>query len=245
MKSRPHIQRLHPRYSLGNPSIAWISRDGVKIGHLLEIGFGGCAVEVNSSAQNFAFVKSPTKGGGSDDWITLHYLNSSYKIRFGKHAVSSTRLGMEFYFEDTQAFEYIKNIVFPMRCGAATRFMQLNDIKEHSDLPLEYATGGDIPFKLSIDGADGREVPFLSLSLRKDLVLHQFIREQMGIRTMHSIWPGAITGDLRDTEPLDQNLLRSAFGFFWTYSNGDRSNVFCEIALEILRSLIDPISTKK
>lgn|GEM_PF-2800991 len=243
MTVRHQVQRLHPRYLLGNPSLAWVSVDGVKIGHLLEIGFGGCAVEINPQSQK-NIEKFTGTGDGSKDirHLTLHYLNSSYKLRVGRNASTGTRLGVEFYFEDTMAFDFIKSIIFPMRYGAATRYMQLNGLTSAADLPIDLRTDTDIPFKLGTDGVDGREVPFVSLSIRQDLVLNQFLREQSGIRTLHSIWPGAITGDLHDTEPLDQNILRAAFGFFWTYSNGDRSNVFYEIALEIMRILTAPIT---
>jgi hypothetical protein len=243
MTVRHQVQRLHPRYLLGNPSLAWVSLDGIKIGHLLEIGFGGCAVEVNPQSQKKLEVLT-VAGNGSKDirQLTLHYLNTSYKLRIGRNASTGTRLGIEFYFEDTMAFDFVKSIIFPMRYGAATRYMQLNGLSSATDLPIDLGTGGDIPFKLSVDGVDGREIPFVSLSIRQDLVLNQFLREQSGIRTLHSIWPGAITGDLHDTDPLDQNILRAAFGFFWTYSNGDRSNVYYEIASEIMRILGAPIT---
>lgn len=208
--------RLYYRFKIDHPRLCYVKQNGIDLGAVTEISYGGFSL--NSTPKT-----KPTQK--TIDTIELYFLDKSIFCQVEQRHNRQNKIGYQLKHEQTVVLSFLKEIIPWIRAGAALSYLQKLEREGFEEELPEYLTfEGPIPVEIEWLGLDANKFPNFSLSFNQDKVIYQLKKQNELIETLHNVWPGGESGDLRNTLSLDTTILRNGLAILVGLSSyGDTS----------------------
>lgn len=227
--------RLYHRFTFSNPKICFVSLSPNLTAPVKTLSYGGLSVITNS--QPTSNVRKIDKSNKQTLNIELHFLDKKISCLVEERYSIVGEVGYQFSHEQTHILNFLKEIIPWMRAGAALAFLQKSERDGfEGELPEHLSFEGPIPFEIEWTGLDTNKVPNFLLSFGQDKVSYQLERKNGQLTTLHNVWPGAESGELRPTLGLDSNILRLGLAIFVGLSQDEENpnyNNILNVLLEL------------
>ncbi len=202
--------RLYHRFIINHPRLCYVSRNGTKIGVVTEISYGGLSLTPFIKPTTNTKKTISASNSSALQTIELHFLDRFITCQIEERYSTLDKVGYQLTHEQTQVLSFLKEIIPWIRAGAALSHLQKMEREGFEDeLPDYLSFEGPIPIDIEWLGLDSQKLPNFSLNFSQDKVLYQLTKKNEQLETLHNVWPGAESGNLRPTQALDSTILRN------------------------------------
>lgn len=202
--------RIYHRFPLASPRLCLLSDNGITIGPISEISYGGFAIVLNDEQLNKwkkISKKKPTEHG---QFFQLTFLNKTVFCYADERYQWENKIGFQLSHEQTEVLCFLKEIIPWIRAGAALGCLnRLESEGLTKELPEYLAFDGPIPVEIDWTGLDSNKIPNFNITFKQDKVLYRLVKNNKTLTTEHNVWPGAESGALRPTHLLDDMICRN------------------------------------
>lgn len=227
--------RLYHRFEINNPRLCYVTQNGHKLGAVTELSYGGFSLAPVSKTTASKKKLSVSLSEIESETVELHFLDKSICCQVEERYSSANKIGYQLKHEQTIVLSFLKEIIPWIRAGAALSYLQKLDREGfEGELPDYLNFEGPIPPEIEWLGLDSKKSPNFSLTFNQDKVLYQLKKLNNQIETLHNVWPGAESGDLRKTSSLDTTILRSGLAILIGLSSYSENTTYSDLSESIL-----------
>lgn len=224
--NNPEDSRLYHRFTVNQPELCYATQNGIRLGFVTEISYGGFSLALNRSPN------TPIKNPSS---VELHFLDKSVSCEIEERYAKNNRAGYQLKHEHTAVLTFLKEIIPWLRAGAALSYLQkLERDGFEGELPEHLNFEGPIPIEIEWIGVDSQKSPNFSMTFTQDKVVYQLIKNNENIETLHNVWPGGESGEMRSTSSLDSTIVRNALAILIGLSNYSETTSYTHLAKTVL-----------
>lgn len=234
--------RLYHRFTINNPRLCYVTLNGNRLGIVTELSYGGFSLILTGKTTSTKKKASQT--------IELHFLDKAIECEVEERYSNQNKAGFQLSHEQTAILSFLKEIIPWIRAGAALSYLQkLEREGFEGELPEYLNFEGPIPIEIEWLGLDHHKSPNFSMSFNQDKVLYQLKKENERLETLHNVWPGAESGELRKTLSLDTTILRNGLAVLIGLSSHDEGSTYAELVNNVINlyeaELLNSQSLKK
>ncbi|NQW44457.1 MAG: hypothetical protein HQ462_03530 [Deltaproteobacteria bacterium] len=231
--------RLYHRFKINNDRLCFISQSGTNVGIVTELSYGGFSLAPIPTQPQLLRQLANASENGAIQTIEFHFLNRSVRCQIEKRYSENEKLGYQFTHEHTQVLSFLKDIIPWIRAGAAIIYLEkLESEGFENELPDYLSFEGPIPVEVDWNGLDSQGLANFNLSFRQDKVTFQLSRKNNQLLTLHNVWPGGTSGDLRPTQGIDSMILRNSLAILLGLSTQEVGSVYPKL-IEVVLNLFE------
>lgn len=231
--------RLYHRFPIRNSRLCYISKNGIVLGSVSELSYGGFSLVENPS--QIQAINRLCKNFESQKTLTVEFcfLNHSITCQIEQRYSIHNRIGFQLVHEQTQVLSFLKEIIPWIRFGAAlSQLEKMEREGSEGELPEYLNFEGPIPIEIEWNGLDSQKTPNFTINFNQDKVQYQLKRKNGQLTTSHNVWPGGESGELRSTNEIDSRILKSAIAIMVGLATNSESEVYNKI-IDVVLTLFE------
>ena len=218
--------RLYHRFSVNHPDLCYVTHNQSLLGYVTEISYGGFSLDLN---------RKTNSNKTQCDLVEFHFLDKSIQCEVEERYSRNNKAGYRLKHEQTKVLTFLKEIIPWIRAGAALSCLQKLELDGfEAELPEHLNFEGPIPIEIEWLGVDLKKSPNFSMTFTQDKVVYQLIKNNDLLETLHNVWPGGESGELRKTSILDTTILRNGLAILIGMANYNESSTYNQIVNNLL-----------
>ena len=224
--SNQEDSRLYHRFSVNHPNLCYVTQNKTVLGFVTEISYGGFSLDLNPKT------KSQLQ---PSNLIELHFLDRSIQCEVEERYLKNNKAGYQLKHEQTIVLTFLKEIIPWLRAGAALSYLQKLELDGfEAELPEHLSFEGPIPIEIEWLGVDTQKSPNFSMTFTQDKVIYQLNKNNGLLETLHNVWPGGESGEMRKTSMLDSTIFRTGLAILIGMSNYSESSTYKQLVDNLL-----------